>query len=406
MSPVLSLVFIVAVLSQAAPPSPGSDPPVVTEEVFLDAVDPDHPAWQVLEGDVVDAEAAVRRARTLPNPTLDFGREAPDRLPAQNTWLLTWRPPLDGRRGPTRAAAEAGARAARADLSARRLAVRVELRRAYAEWALATARLAVVETHAERIERAAEALRRRAQIGESSGLAARRIALSAAGARAAKARAAAEQARAFAKIRGLWPEAPEGARPELPSFATDPAVSDVSSRPDLVALEEGVEQADLEAQAAGRYWGFPELGLGWQTVRGFGATVDGPVFVLSWSVPVFDRDQGRRARAEGRARVLAARHQLVRSQAKAEVEGARAAWHALRAAALAAAETADDGQAVVRGAVASFEAGEANVTDLSDALGAAFEADVGALELRGEALAAERTLEAALGRPLTTGGLR
>ena len=402
----VALLLTVMSWPDLEPPRPGSGGPVVTEAAFLEAVGPEHPAWLSLEGDLAKAEAEVRRAGTLPNPTLGFGREAPDGLPAENTWLLTWRPPLDGRRGPTRAAAEAGARAARADLSARRLRVRGELRRAYAGWALATAQLAVVESHAERIERAAEVLRRRAESGESSGLAARRVALSAEGARAARARAVAEHARAVAEIRGLWPGAPEGAQPELPPFAANPAVTDVSGRPDLVALEEGVEQADLQAKALGRFWGFPELGLGWQTLRGLGAKVDGPVFTASWSIPVFGRDQGRRARAEGRARVLAAHHQLVRSRAEAEMEGARAAWHALRGAALSAAEAADDGQAVVRGTVASFEAGEADVTDLNDALRAAFDADLLALELRGEALAAERALEAALGRPLTTGGLR
>jgi outer membrane protein TolC len=88
------------------------------------------------------------------------------------------------------------------------------------------------------------------------------------------------------------------------------------------------------------------------------------------------------------------------------MEGARGAWSTLRAAALRAVEAADDAQAVVRGTVAAFEAGEADVTDLNDALRAAFAADLLALELQGEALAAERAFEAALGQPLTTGGLR
>ena len=405
MTPVL-LLLIASLSPEATPPAPGANPPVVTEQVFLDTLGPEHAAWRSLEGGVADAEAEVQRAGTLPNPTLDFAREALDGLPGENTWLLTWRPPLDGRRGPTRAAAEAGARAARADLEGRRLRVRGELRRTYAEWALAATRLALVESHTERIDRAAEVLRRRAETGEASGLAARRIALSAEGAHAAHARAEAEHARAFAAVRGLWPEAPGGVLPEMPPFAADPTVTDVSRRPDIVALEEEVEQADLQAEAAGRFWGFPELGLGWQTLRGSNAKVDGPVFTASWSIPVFNRDQGRRARAEGRARVLAARHDLVRTRADAEMEGARGAWSALRAAALRAAEAADGGQAVVRGTVASFEAGEADVTDLNDALRAAFNADVLALELRGEALAAERAFEAALGRPLSTGGLR
>ena len=88
------------------------------------------------------------------------------------------------------------------------------------------------------------------------------------------------------------------------------------------------------------------------------------------------------------------------------MEGAQAAWTALRTATLRAAEAALDGQEVVRGTAAAFEAGEADVTDLNDALRAAFNADLLALELRGEALAAERAFEAALGRPLATGGSR
>jgi cobalt-zinc-cadmium efflux system outer membrane protein len=406
MSPVL-LLLIATLSPELEPPAPGQATPVVTEQAFLDAVGPEHPAWRSLEEAVAEADAEVRRAAVLPNPVLGFAREAPSGLPSENTWLLTWRPPLDGRRGPTRNAAEAGARAARADLAARRLRVRRELRRVYADWAVAAARLAVVESHGERIERAAEVLRQRAETGEVSGLAARRITLSAEGVRAARARAEAQHARVVAEVKGLWPEVPNGYRPELPPFGIDPTSTDVSRRPDLVALEEQVEQADLQVKAAGRFWGFPEVGFGWQTLRGGGGSkVDGPVFAASWSVPLFDRDQGRRARAEGRARVLAARHRLVRARARAEMEGARAAWNALRSAALRAAEAAQDGQAVVRGTAAAFEAGEADVTDLNDALRAAFNADLQALELRREALAAEHAFEVALGRPLTTGGVR
>jgi outer membrane protein TolC len=61
---------------------------------------------------------------------------------------------------------------------------------------------------------------------------------------------------------------------------------------------------------------------------------------------------------------------------------------------------------VVRGTQAAFEAGEATVTDLNDAFRAAFETEVLALDLQREALAAERNLEAALGRPLGARGVR
>ena len=387
-------------------PTTGAGSLVVTEGDFLAAFGPEHPAWQAIEGGVMEAEADVRRADTLPNPTVAFGREAPEGLPAENTWLLAWTPPLDGRRGPTRDAAAAGLRAARARRSADHLSARGELRRAYAEWAVAVFRVNLVASHVRRLERTAEVLGRRAESGEASGLAARRIELSAGEARVRLARAEADRARAVAAVRGLWPALPEGAQPELPEVAAPPAAADVSARPDLVALDERVRQAELQAKAAGRYWGFPEIAFGWQTLRGEALSLDGPVLSVSWSVPLFDRDQGRRAAAEGRARVLAARHTLAHTRAAAEVEGARAAHVALAAAARRAAESARTAETVVRGTLAAFEAGEVNVTDLNDSLRAAFAAEIQALELRGEALGAERALEAALGRVIGTGGVR
>jgi outer membrane protein TolC len=55
---------------------------------------------------------------------------------------------------------------------------------------------------------------------------------------------------------------------------------------------------------------------------------------------------------------------------------------------------------------ASFAAGESSLTDLLDSLRAVRDARLGALDLLGDALAAHRDLEAALGRPLTDGGER
>ena len=404
----IAVALLLTVLSWPVqePPVPERGGPSVTETAFLEAVGPEHPAWSSLEGGLGDAEAEVRRAALLPNPVVAFGREAPHGLPAENTWLLTWRPPLDGRRGPTREAAAAGLRAARADLAADRLVVRGELRRVYAAWALGAARVALVGSHLERLERSAEVLRRRAESGETSGLAARRIQLSAELAAAALARAEATHARALAQVVGLWPGVPGGARPEVPGLPSPPTGIDVLERPDLVALEERVDQEERRAESAGRFWGFPELAFGWQTLRGDGLSIGGPVFAASWSVPLFDRDQGRRAQAQARARVLAARRTLARRRAQAEVEGTRAAYSGLSAAARRAGELARTTEAVVRGSQAAFEAGEATVTDLNDALRVAFTAEVEALELQGEALAAGRALEIALGQPLGTGGVR
>ncbi len=388
------------------PDESGPGAPVVTEEAFLEAVGPDDAAWVVLEGGVGEAEGEVRRAEALPNPVVAFDREAPEGLPAQNTWLLAWRPPLGGRRGPTRGAAEAGLRAARASLAGDRLGRRAELRAAYADWAVAVARVDLAASQAERLRRAADVLRRRAETGETSGLSARRMCLTSEAARVRLARAEAQLARARAAVEGLWPALPVGARPVLPSLTAPPPSTDVSERPDIVALEERVDQAELEAKAAGRYWGFPELAVGWQTLRDEGVSADGPVFAVSWSIPLFDRDRGRRAEAAARQRVLAARHALTRRRAEAEVRGARAAAVWLAGAAREAAGAARTTGVVLEAARAAFEAGESSVTDLNDTVSAAFDTELEALDLHAEALAAERALELALGRPFGAGGGR
>jgi outer membrane protein TolC len=59
---------------------------------------------------------------------------------------------------------------------------------------------------------------------------------------------------------------------------------------------------------------------------------------------------------------------------------------------------------VTLAATAAFRAGESSLTDLLDGLRAASAARLGEIDLREQALAAHRELEAALGRPLVGGG--
>ena len=59
---------------------------------------------------------------------------------------------------------------------------------------------------------------------------------------------------------------------------------------------------------------------------------------------------------------------------------------------------------MVDGMLAAFEAGEASLTDVLDALRATLDVRLVRLETFARALAAERDLEAALGRPVIFGG--
>jgi cobalt-zinc-cadmium efflux system outer membrane protein len=184
-----------------------------------------------------------------------------------------------------------------------------------------------------------------------------------------------------------------------PPAAVDPAAS-----PELKATTLEAEQARLESKRAGRFLTFPTLQLGWQQIELGGASQSGPIFAAGWTIPLFDRDQGGRIEAAGREEVARARVELARARVTAEVEGSAAAFRGLSAATRDAARTSADADRVITAATAAFRAGEASLTDLLDSLRAAIGARVGEIELRGQALAAHRDLEAALGRPLAGGG--
>lgn len=192
-------------------------------------------------------------------------------------------------------------------------------------------------------------------------------------------------------------------RPELPGTS---ASLDVASRPDLTALELEAEQAELSRRLAARFLEFPAIVGGWTFFDEADAQVDGPVFGVEWSLPLFDRRQGERARTRREEEVARARLETTRMRAVSELEAAKDAYEHLRAVALDVMETTDDPGAVIEAATAEFRAGEATLTDLLDALRSVTDTRVRALELYQEALAAHRRLELSAGRPLTDGDMR
>jgi outer membrane protein TolC len=396
--------FVLAVaFAAAATTARGGD--TVSEASFLAAAE--GLAARALVEDVARAEAQRGRVALLANPRLEAGREQPDGNPRQTTWALSWSPPLDGRRGLSIDAADAGLRAAQARLDADRLSLRRGLRATYAAWALAVARAERLSPLALSVRAGAAKARRRADAGEMSGLAARRLELASAELEGELARAEAEALRTGAVARGYWPELPAEGRPLLPLLTSPPVTGfDGAGRRDVEALAEEARRAGFEARLAGRWLAGPELYGGWQTLSLAGTRVGGPVFGINWTVPLFDRAQPARAEWALRRDAAEARLKLARARARAEAAGTAAAYERLRGAAVQAESAAESGARVMEAAQASFEAGESSLTDLLDSLRAARDARLGALGLLGDALAAHRDLEAALGRPLTDGGDR
>ena len=375
----------------------------ISESAFLARLGEEHPAISVLGGELADAMGERRTPRTE-NPDFSFEREAPDGAPGQSTVKLSWRPPLDTRRGLANKVAEAGLAAAERRLEWERLQLREQLRELFARWSLAVQRRDLFADLTGRTLELAERARARAATGEDSGLSARRLALAAAESRSAMAGADAQLLRIDAELRTVFPDLESRIRPVRPSLPPAPSEITASDRPDLKAREVDVERADLARRLGGRYLEFPALIGGWTVFDEENAEVDGPVFGVEWTIPLFDRQQGERVRTSREANIARARLELMQAQAVAELSVAFEIYEQLRTAAVEVTETTVGAEAVIEAATAEFQAGEATLTDLLETLRSVTDSRLAALELYREALAAHRRLELCVGRPLTDGG--
>lgn len=386
-----------ALMAQAA-----QEAMTLTEEDFLAAVTGEHPAAVALLGEREIAAAEALRASLLESPTVEASVEEPGRAARETAAGVTWTPPLDGRRALRREAAEKGLAAAESRVEAARLRLRLDLRVAYADWALAWERRELLSAHLARVGELAERARARAQAGEIPGLAARRFTLEEAQARADLGRAEARLAAARAVLAAWVPEISQDARPApLPLPPVPGALTDAASRPDLAAREHEVERAETLRRLSGKIFEAPALGLGWKRVEDRSAEASGPVVSAGWTVPLFDRRQADRREAEARLSTARADLELARVRAQAERAGALAAYERLRAEAAEAERVAGETGDLLSGASAAYQLGESGLTDLLDTLRAALAARITGLEVREAALAAQRDLEAATGRPFS-----
>jgi outer membrane protein TolC len=388
-------VLSVVVLTSFAPLVAGQ---TVTESEFLQGMAERHPSEALARELVADAQGAVQRAKALQNPIVEATREDPQEVARQTTITLSWVPPLDGRRGLGIDAAEAGLAAAEKQATSSRMLLRLEARRAYAQWAAAVALERVLAEDAQRVGELARRVRARADAGEESALAAGRLDLAAAEVQAGLRAAEASEAIAAAEARAWRPDLPAGVQPELPTLV---APSEQPVTPALEVLQQEAEKARLEEKLAGRFWTFPALLAGWQ--RQHFDDASGPVFGFAWTIPLFDRNQGGRTAARVRREAADARLSWSTTRVAAALEGRRRALDVERLAADEAGRAAALAAPLVKAATARFEAGEATVTELVEALAAARSAQHRAIEGRTRALAAERALIAA---GLTQGEVR
>lgn len=375
---------------------------MLTEQQFLEDVLANHPAVAAAEAGVAEAAGLRRYEGTLTNPELSWEREDPEVVARQDTWRLTWRLPFDGRQHRV-AAADAAVAASTSMLDATRFDIRREMRELYSSWYVAVQREAAVQVHLDHTRRLADWLRSRAEQGEAAGVEARRLELEVEilSRQLVEARADARARRAAA---AAWsPVITDGSQPDRPLLAPPPGTVDIDERADLEALAQRV----AEAEALHRLWSRvaepPDVSVGWLELDDATRSFAGPVFGVAWPVPIFDRNQGKKEAAAAGADRARAELEVARRDAVQRAEAALASYSDLyRAAALAANDGSIDD--VVNSVLAAFEAGEASLTDVLDSLRTTFDVRIARLEILAGALAAQRELEAAVGRPILPGG--
>ncbi len=373
--------------------------PRLTEEEFLARVEASSALAAALAEERELAATEALRASLWPNPRLAVSVEEPGRDLRETTLGLTWTPPR-GRALGKEVAAE-GLAAADSRFELVRFRLRQQLHAAWAEWAFRRERRELLADQLATLAPLLEQTRARARAGEVAGLTARRLALEEAQLTAELARAEASLGTAHARLAAWWPGLEEDARPVAPGLP--PALEarpGPAGRADLAAAEHEVVRAEAWLHRSRLVLEAPELGLGWKRIEEGPAESSGAVVSLGWTLPLFDRRQADRREAEVRAAAARARLTLARQAAAAELSGAWLARERLRTEAARAEEAAAGVEALLAGATAAYRAGEADLTDLLDALRAALATRQSALDLREAAWAAHRDLEAAAGRPL------
>jgi cobalt-zinc-cadmium efflux system outer membrane protein len=373
---------------------------LLTEEQFVEDALASHPEIAAAEAAVVAADGARRQAGVLDNPSFSWEREDPD-IAREDSWRIGWRLPFDGRRHRV-AAAHAGVEAAEFERDLTALELRLELRSLFASWFIAEQRRVVLEDNLERAMRLAEWLRARADEGEAAGVEARRLDLEVVSLEqaAVAARAAARAARAESAV---WSNNVAGyVRPARPPLVRPPGTAEIGLRPDIMALGSRLAEVESRHSLARRVIQPPEISAGWKEIREGGEASSGPTLGIAWPLPVFDRNQGNRDEAAAEVDRAELELEAATRRATQQASAALASYTELYGAAIDAGLDPSE-RGVAEAVFAAFEAGEASLTDVLDAWRSTVDARMARLETLALALATERELEAAIGRPILPG---
>lgn len=369
-------VICAALTAVLVPSSAQAQTSALTEAEALARLSSESPRVRAIRAAIELAQADVVAAGRFPNPRLMFDREAA----AGTTEYLTriGQPlPVNGARGLQVQAASALAEAvsSRADEEVRR--ARADLQLAFARLVAAQARERELSSARDRLREVADILTKREAAGDAAGFDRLRAEREVLDLDADRATAGSDRARAQAVLAGFFagPIDPSNlvvvtnAPAQAPLPTLDVLVQRAeSTRGELVAFRKEVESAQFSKSAAERrIIPEPELVAGAKSSSAGQGDI-GSVIGVQFSIPLFDRGQPERARAQARASQAEAQEAAFRIALRAEIAGWRAAVIERRdAAARYRATAVSSAEQIGRIAQVSYEAGERGILELLDA---------------------------------------
>lgn len=393
-------------------------PESLTIDDFAARVERHLPEYDLLDADILDAEADVESADALPAIGLAFDRQEVftdgDGVALENAVSLRWSLDVSGRRGLRRDAARGRVRAMRhAGRRARRLIALDALER-YLRAARVRLRAESLQSTRAPLVTLVESLGRRVREGDASGADLARFELALASHDDRLAEAEAEARIAERELAALIGE-PEGRvraddRLALPEAASASALtSALAGRADLQAVDEERNSGHALLRASGRWW-IPtfEISAGYLNTdldpgSGPGAGVaHGYLASVSLNLPIFSRARGERKRGEARVRRAEARRKLLERRILRDVQATRERLasrvervrvHQSRQLVLA--------EDLVRKTEAAYSGGEATALELRDAYRERVDAELRHIDLRFEARLAALEFERATGKKTT-----
>jgi cobalt-zinc-cadmium efflux system outer membrane protein len=351
------------------------------------------------EVDLVKAEAMA--AGRFPNPSFTVSREAVAGT-SEGYFLVSQSLPIWGRRGLQSDGAAERVRAAEFRAEDLQRLLRAAVRRAFVDLSTLESRERELQSAVAALQSLADVLGKREAAGDAAGfdrMRAEREALDVAATlgdtRARRIGAQAALAALFFPLPdpALLHAAPLAEQPPLPG-ADELLARAKTGRTDLLALGREIEAARLEGSAAARgRVPEPEVVAGVKT-SSLGDDRQGSVLSLNFAVPLFDRAQPERAKADAKVRLATAERDARLADISATVVGLRDAAQELRT-------TADTyrrlsvpkSDQLRRIAQVSYDAGERGILELLDAFQLASAARLRLIELEAASAMADIDLE-------------